>query len=159
MHLGELAFISNDDDNNDDNTSPSCKIENREILDIITTKLLKNETSVNSNNNDEEGISSLKLEQVRTSRTRNSGRQNRRSMVAVPLTVDQAIDSCDAMAKVLYEKIFDFIVTKGNLAMTVKNDGDDGISIVNSVTTGIYNFSLVETMTMDHWVQKHLLAC
>ena len=45
LHLGELAFISNDDDNNDDdNTSPSCKIENREILDIITTKLLKNET-------------------------------------------------------------------------------------------------------------------
>ncbi len=141
LHLGELAFISNDDDNNnDDNTSPSCKIENREILDIITTKLLKNETSVNSNNNDEEGISSLKLEQVLTSRTWNSGRQNRSSMVAVPLTVDQAIDSCDAMAKVLYEKIFDFIVTKCNLAMTVKNDGDDGISIVNSVTTGIYNF-------------------
>lgn len=43
LHLGELAFISNDDDNNnDDNTSPSCKIENREILDIITTKLFTN---------------------------------------------------------------------------------------------------------------------
>ena len=125
LHLGELRFIASDDE------EVSCVVENREMLNTITSKLL-------SSGGSDPTITSEKLEKALTFKTWQSGHQNRSSMVAVPLTPAQSADACDAMAKVLYEKLFEYIVTLCNRAMTTRTDGDD--SILSNVTKGIYSF-------------------
>ena len=92
LTLGELRFIASDDE------EVSCVVENREMLNTITSKLLSSGSS-------DPIITTEKLEKALTFKTWQSGHQNRSSMVAVPLTPAQSADACDAMAKVLYEKL------------------------------------------------------
>ena len=125
LHLGELRFIASDDE------EVSCVVENREVLNTITSKLL-------SSGGSDPTITSEKLEKALTFKTWQSGHQNRSSMVAVPLTPAQSADACDAMAKVLYEKLFEYIVSLCNRAMSTRTAGDD--SILSNVTKGIYSF-------------------
>ena len=71
--------------------------------------------------------------------------ETREGVIQIPLTVEQARNQCDAMAKEIYRQIFDFLVRKVNDTI-FNGPGDSGLSIG---VLDIFGFELFEVNSFE----------
>ena len=102
------------------------------------------------------GLSSDELLKITTSRTLSSGRK---SLYSVPLSVLQAGQSRDAIAKAVYARAFGWLVARVNESLSYADsnqqpaDGDGGVSTGSSASfigiLDIYGFETFETNSFE----------
>lgn len=87
------------------------------------------------------------LEKAITQRTISSGTQNRASKIIIPLDETQAAFTRDALAKAVYERTFQWIVTKINEKLATKVPG-------KKLTIGvldIYGFEVFDNNSFEQF--------
>jgi myosin heavy subunit len=99
LHLGELSFKRDDSSDHDGAVLNHCS----EVHAQWAARLL--------GVNDDDGVSCVQLKRALLSKTSQFGSE----AVAVPLRHDQACESRDALARLVYGRLFDWLVTKVNI--------------------------------------------
>lgn len=84
------------------------------------------------------GVNDRMLQQALCSRSVSRGQGGKASRYVVPLPVEQAAESCDALAKALYSRMFDWLVNRINQSIT------DERSEFNIGVLDIYGFEIFQ---------------
>jgi len=123
LHLGNITFKPNP------NEVSMVQVANADALGM-TAQLL--------------GVTSVDLESSLTKRSFQGG--NRNTQYSIPLTLAQAEESRDALAKALYARLFDWLLRKinSNLQSNTKVSSNKFIGVLD-----IYGFEVFENNSME----------
>lgn len=118
LHLGNVQFVEKDN---------SAVVRDESLLEYPAYLL---------------GISSAKLKEKLTSRLMKTGTiGSRSSLINVSLNVQQAVNTRDALAKALYDRIFDWIINSVNTAIQKHKSREKKVSLS---VLDIYGFEIFD---------------
>jgi myosin-1 len=129
LHLGNVNFAESQ---GVETGQVSCQISNPDEIEVIANLLNCDRTT---------------LSRALTSRSISTGVSRRKSVISVPLDVNGAVYSRDALAKALYDKLFNFIVNHINSVFQVEKP-EEKLSIG---LLDIYGFEIFESNSFEQF--------
>ncbi|KAI9293500.1 hypothetical protein K502DRAFT_354867 [Neoconidiobolus thromboides FSU 785] len=132
LWLGNVQFVEGDNN--------SCYISDSNVTDFVSY-LVQSDGGT--------------LEKTLTTRVMETKRGGRRgSIYDVPLNADQANSVRDAMAKALYDRLFDWIVDRVNLALKQKGNFDYIIGVLDIYGFEIFDHNSFEQLCINYVNEK-----
>ncbi|KAJ3129889.1 Unconventional myosin-Ic [Nowakowskiella sp. JEL0407] len=126
LHLGNLTFVKNDNGNSE--------VENKNALSKAASLL---------------GITSTTITECLTNRSIKDQASGQKKSITVPLDVEKATYTRDALAKALYGRLFDYLVQKINEKLNHSKDGSKRTLIG---VLDIYGFEIMQKNGYEQFV-------
>jgi len=95
------------------------------------------------------GMETEDVAKALTTRTVTAGRES----YAVPMKVDESRDACDAFAKEIYERVFDWLVRNINAATTAEHNYEDAADVAEFGLVGLLDIFGFESFKINRFEQ------